>query len=493
MTRRSGDNPPMRARGTRLAMELVTESKSSGVPALRHAVSKITTSIQTQKTEHHTDTLPQGTRESTGVAFAMAELFLITVGCMCAVMNVTALGALHPWVKLQVMVLTNLLFQGPLSRWRHQYPPAELMLMALMVASALCEMMRFPKSKTRRMIRNSLQRKEKQFFRSPRSHPVKVRLAFLAVLIARQAAAMDPDHMHRNISTDMPNQRVAGTSSSSEAGREAQGVVYYWGTDRMQYIGSAALVRQSGYTPGPIHRLGEHLRLVEHEEHRDGKSRRYKAARRSAADKGMFLVCEVGPLSQIQALEQILINQNNPNGNVKKRKSRKRRRDRRRRGRYVRSLLSKSGHHPHTHSDPQCTVPPNPKPPKDCWYMNRLMNVTKQIFYKIIQKFRNKSDSQAANRRAWERTFSQGYSDTQKRLFARTRKIGPLNLYDKRNKGLLMFWLVSPGRSVHWDRVCLAWGEPDAPIVAYEVMKNVLPVSRRGMGSRKICAELTKR
>lgn len=338
---------PLRARGEELAERLRGRKETSTGNVLTAATEDVMNSATKSAKAFTTFQLGKDTKQATLLSFRGVQLFFVLLGVVAAIGNSTALALLHQWAKIQITVLVTLLYKDPSSKWKHTYPPAELWLLALMVTAALCELLRFPSSRVSRTIINSLQLKEKKFMRSPRKYSLRLRLLFLSVILARQLHAMDPA-----ITYDLEARR-----------QDTNGTVYFWGTDRMQYLGETHHVRAGRGRTGVVQRLSEHMCLTEHAEHRDGGRRRYKFGRQSAPDKHVFFVCEHGPQEQMAVLETALINMNSPNGNVKKRRPRGRGR-RKRRGQYSRSLRSLRRHSPSSTHSPSLTSGSLFRPPR---------------------------------------------------------------------------------------------------------------------------------
>ena len=74
---------------------------------------------------------------------------------------------------------------------------------------------------------------------------------------------------------------------------------------------------------------------------------------------------------------------------------------------------------------------------------------------------------------------------------AHTRKEGPLDIYHRRNKGLLAIWLAKPGVPVDWSRIKETWDTEDAPLILLKVAQN-LDGNRRRTATRRINLELQR-
>ncbi len=69
------------------------------------------------------------------------------------------------------------------------------------------------------------------------------------------------------------------------------------------------------HTTGPIERVLEHLTLTQHPEHRDGKRKRYRLARKHPLSEHCFLVLQSRGVRFVRAAETLLINTSNACGN----------------------------------------------------------------------------------------------------------------------------------------------------------------------------------
>lgn len=94
--------------------------------------------------------------------------------------------------------------------------------------------------------------------------------------------------------------------------------------------------------------------------------------------------------------------------------------------------------------------------------------------------------------RAWDRSYGEAYDLVQARVFGRTGKAGPLNIYDPRNRNLIVFWAVCPGTKVLWDRLREMWSDEDAPLTFIEAASNMTSPARKATVTRKVNSELQR-
>ena len=439
--------------GLALAASWTQRSPGEGCPPPQQATRSL---IQAWEGSDKPPRLGARVRPASVLSLCAVAVFFSAVGAAAASLYFPLLLKARRGVQVQLVAVKAILFPDTL-RCRRTYLPLEILFCALLTANAVLELLCFPNSKRSRLMRGTMHGQERSFFRQPRAFTVRRRLWILALFFARQVSCLQTPEMGAD-----PFEARSHTA------------LYVWSTNRMCYIGRTALLRNDARADfrirsGPITRVMEHYVHSHNLQSKEARRRRYKLARCAEADLHSFFVPRVDETDLLEPLETYAINRLSPNGNDRKKTRTRRTRTQNRppRGVANRKRLYREGG-----GSSSSSIAPLDSVESRSFAENRNRSGTQPSEPKVSRKQALEFADSAS---------SEAYRKRQQLISSRTKKEGPLNLYDPRNKTLLSQWMVKGGVTVDWRRADDFWGTADSPLV-------ILPTIMRMDSTRKLCA-----